>query len=92
MRRPLYFVAAIIAISSLAWLFASPGQAADFNVNKRHVSRSDCGPSGCRRHRITYGCPDRVSCYPLYGAYGPYGGAAYWGAYSYGYQSDSSYR
>ena len=90
MRRALYFVAAIIAISSFALLFASPGRAAELEVNKRHVSRSDCGPAGCRR--ITYGCPDRVSCYPLYGAYGPYGGAAYWGAYSYGYQSDSSYR
>ena len=28
------------------------------------------------------GCPDEVSCYSLYGAYGPYGGGAYWGAYS----------
>lgn len=27
-------------------------------------------------------CPDRYSCYPLYGAYGPYGGEAYWAAYS----------
>jgi hypothetical protein len=26
-----------------------------------------------------------LSCRPLYGAYGPYGGAAYWDAYSYGY-------
>ena len=91
MRRPLYFMAAIIAIFSVAWLSASPGQAADLNVHKRHVSGSDCGPYGCQKYRRIY-CPDRVSCYPLYGAYGPYGGAAYWGAYSYGYQSDSSYR
>ena len=28
------------------------------------------------------GCPDGYSCYPLYGAYGPYGGRAYWGAYT----------
>lgn len=83
MRQPLYFVAAILAISSFALLMASPGQAADLNVNKRHISRSDCGPYGCRSHRITYGCPDGLSCYPLYGAYGPYGGAAYWGTYSY---------
>jgi hypothetical protein len=85
MRRPLYFAAVIIAISPFALLFASSGQAADRDVNKRQISRSDCGPTGCRWRRITYGCPDRVSCYPLYGAYGPYGGAAYWGAYSYGY-------
>ena len=45
MRRPLYFIAAIIAISSVALLFASPGRAADLNVNKRHISGSDCGPS-----------------------------------------------
>lgn len=27
-------------------------------------------------------CPDGYSCYPLYGAYGPYGGTLYWGAYT----------
>ena len=41
-----------------------------------------CGLSGCRWYReCLRGCPDRISCYPLYGAYGPYGGVAYWGAY-----------
>ncbi|CAL80644.1 hypothetical protein BRADO7060 [Bradyrhizobium sp. ORS 278] len=35
--------------------------------------RTTCGGS----------CPDRFSCYPLYGAYGPYGGQGYWSAYSY---------
>lgn len=29
-----------------------------------------------------YWCPDRYSCSPLYGAYGPYGGQAYWRAYT----------
>ncbi len=29
-------------------------------------------------------CPDGYSCYPLYGAYGPYGGGAYWASYTYG--------
>ncbi len=28
-------------------------------------------------------CPDPYSCAPLYGAYGPYGGAAYWTRYTY---------
>ena len=28
-------------------------------------------------------CPDPYSCSPLYGAYGPYGGAAYWTRYTY---------
>lgn len=27
-------------------------------------------------------CPDGYSCYPLYGAYGPYGGTLFWGAYT----------
>lgn len=82
MRRPLFIAAMTIAIVSAALLFAKPGQAADLNVNNsRHISRSDCGPSGCRWHRVR--CPDRLSCYPLYGAYGPYGGVGYWSAYSY---------
>jgi hypothetical protein len=43
-----------------------------------------CGPSGCGLHSdCRRGCPDGISCFPLYGAYGPYGGLAYWGAYSY---------
>ena len=29
-------------------------------------------------------CPDRFSCSSLYGAYGPYGGGAYWTRYTYG--------
>jgi hypothetical protein len=42
-----------------------------------------CGPNGCRWYHVCLrGCPDALSCYPLYGAYGPYGGVAYWGAYS----------
>jgi hypothetical protein len=83
MRRALYFAATIIAMSCVALLFASRVQAADLNVNKRHISRSHYGPSYRHSYRRSYGCPDRLSCYPLYGAYGPYGGAAYWGAYSY---------
>jgi hypothetical protein len=42
-----------------------------------------CGPAGCNWHRVCRSfCPDGVSCYPLYGAYGPYGGVAYWGSYT----------
>ncbi|UFZ01805.1 hypothetical protein LQG66_21070 [Bradyrhizobium ontarionense] len=33
------------------------------------------------RHRH-WGCSDRYSCMALYGAYGPYGGPGYWGAYT----------
>jgi len=35
-----------------------------------------------RERRYYVGCPDGYSCYPLYGAYGPYGGKAYWAAYT----------
>jgi hypothetical protein len=42
-----------------------------------------CGPDGCVWHRSCHApCPDGYSCYPLYGAYGPYGGVAYWDAYT----------
>src|SRR5262245_28435743 len=42
-----------------------------------------CGPQGCAWKRVyPRACPDGVSCFSLYGAYGPYGGVAYWGAYT----------
>jgi hypothetical protein len=42
-----------------------------------------CGPGGCNWYHVcTRPCPDRYSCSPLYGAYGPYGGVGYWGAYT----------
>jgi hypothetical protein len=45
-----------------------------------------CSPAGCEWHRVCpRGCPDGVSCFPLYGAYGPWGGRGYWGSYSYPY-------
>ena len=43
-----------------------------------------CTPAGCEWRRACYrGCPDGISCYPLYGHYGPYGGRSYWSSYSY---------
>jgi hypothetical protein len=83
MRRPLLIAAITMATATVVLLFASPGQSADLKVSKHDVARSECGASGCRRSRIAYGCPDTLSCYSLYGAYGPYGGAAYWGTYSF---------
>jgi hypothetical protein len=87
MRQALYSTVAIVAIFSVGLLFSGQGQAADLNANKRHISRSHYGPSAYRHWYRR--CPDRVSCFPLYGAYGPYGGTAYWGTYSYGYDSYS---
>jgi hypothetical protein len=50
----------------------------------RHICLGPhCGPYGSCGVRCRIVCPDRYSCYPLYGAYGPYGGIAFWGAYSY---------
>jgi hypothetical protein len=37
----------------------------------------------CGWRRCWSRCPDRYSCAPLYGAYGPWGGQQYWAAYSY---------
>jgi hypothetical protein len=49
---------------------------------------------GCRPGWLCRGCASRRNCrptysdaylgYPLYGAYGPYGGSLYWGAYTAG--------
>jgi hypothetical protein len=86
MRRSLLIAAIAIAAASAPLMSAKPGQAADLAVNSRHVSRSDCGPSGCRWQHSR--CPDQLSCYPLYGAYGPYGGEGYWGAYAYAHGYD----
>src|SRR5262249_52496854 len=42
-----------------------------------------CGPLACGWRQVCrLRCPDRYSCAPLYGAYGPYSGAGYWGAYT----------
>jgi hypothetical protein len=42
-----------------------------------------CGPYTPCGVRCRIVCPDRYSCAPLYGAYGPFGGAGYWGAYTF---------
>jgi hypothetical protein len=49
-----------------------------------------CGLDGCewRRsywHRCLGGRDARYTCGSLYGAYGPWGGAGYWDAYTAGY-------
>jgi len=42
-----------------------------------------CRPDGCGwQHVCRRVCPGRYSCSPLYGAYGPFGGTAFWGAYT----------
>lgn len=39
-----------------------------------------CFPSAACRPRSV--CPPGTPCYSLYGAYGPYGGTRFWGAYT----------
>jgi hypothetical protein len=71
----------------LAWLLligvasTSAVPAADLRYARTHavVTGSSAGYGG----RHVY-CPDRYACSSLYGAYGPYGGGAYWTRYTYG--------
>ena len=42
-----------------------------------------CGPYTVCGVRCRVVCPDGYSCYPLYGAYGPYGGTRFWGSYTF---------
>ncbi len=42
-----------------------------------------CRADGCGWQKFCRsGCPTPYACASLYGAYGPYGGTAYWGAYT----------
>lgn len=71
-----------LALFLIAGLFfvpapSTPVHAADMGVERTRVVRHHYS-----RERVYLGCSDRYSCYPLYGAYGPYGGRAYWAAYS----------
>lgn len=73
-------------------------KAADADMPRARVSRTaaiksscptvwQCGPVGCFWRNVCVPptrCPDRYSCYPLYGAYPPFGGFVYGSAYSYG--------
>jgi hypothetical protein len=54
------------------------------NVFYRCQRIRTCDPRGCWVQRTCLrNCPDGISCHPLYGAYGPYGGVGYWGAYTF---------
>jgi hypothetical protein len=90
-------IAAIVSTLVMMAMVPAPAIAADVGIHTKRVVRSaapevlyspcgsvwKCGPSGCAWYRACWRrCPDRYSCSPLYGAYGPYGGVAYWSAYS----------
>jgi hypothetical protein len=77
---------ALVLIAGLLLLSArtTPLIAAEVAVTPSDVERSRAVRHHHRRaeRRHYIGCPDGYSCYPLYGAYGPYGGQAYWAAYT----------
>jgi hypothetical protein len=48
-------------------------------VDVCHIER--CGPRGCHRVNLCR-CPDHLTCYGLYDAYGPYGGRSFLSTYT----------
>jgi hypothetical protein len=62
-----------------AVLFSLSGAAFADGMKVKHHVRKVLSPTSVLRPA----CPDPYSCAPLYGAYGPYGGAAYWTRYTY---------
>ena len=68
----------------IAGLFLVPAPSTPVNAADMGVAPERVRPVRHYRHaerRPYLGCPDGYSCYPLYGAYGPYGGRSYWAAY-----------
>jgi hypothetical protein len=84
----------LVLAASFTFVFASFSasdvKAADARMSPGHASYGRycqdiwrVGPDGGKWYQVcTSPCPDGISCSPLYGAYGPYGGVRYWGAYS----------
>jgi hypothetical protein len=88
MRKIVLTIAAVFALVSSGSLM--PSAMADEAPVVRHSKRLHhiclgprCGPYAPCGARCRVVCPDGYSCYPLYGAYGPYGGTRFWGAYTY---------
>lgn len=75
----------------IAFGFSTNGRATELGVPRDRVAEAlphcdgtqPCRPVSCGPgYRCKPLCPDGYSCYPLYGGYGPYGGSAYWDAYT----------
>jgi hypothetical protein len=88
MRKIILAMAAVFALVSSGSL--TPDARADEAPLVRHSKKIRhtclgpyCGPYAPCGVRCRIVCPDPYYCYPLYGAYGPYGGMAFWGAYTY---------
>lgn len=82
---PSFLIGCLLVLSPFA--FSVQSKAAELAVPRARVAAvHNCpltGPCDCGwRHHCRPVCPDGYSCSPLYGAYGPYGGVAYWDAYT----------
>jgi hypothetical protein len=87
MRKVLVYAALMLGICGVSSVRAADAtmsketRATELPPNCQNLWR--CSPAGCDWHRVcSRPCPDGYSCAPLYGAYGPYGGTAYWGSYT----------
>ena len=88
MHKSILIVAAAFAFVS-SGCFAQVASADEAPViyhrkSVRHICHDfncgHCAPCGARCNAV---CSDRYIFHPLYGAYGPYGGVSYWGAYTF---------
>jgi len=69
-----------VVAATVAVLSSLPGDALADGISVKHYARKAVPKTSVMRPTS---CPDPYSCAPLYGAYGPYGGAAYWTRYTY---------
>jgi hypothetical protein len=67
------------AVAALAVFISMSGDASADGMKVKHSAGKAVASASVMRPA----CPDPYSCSPLYGAYGPYGGAAYWTRYTY---------
>jgi hypothetical protein len=65
----------------ITWAASTAADAAELYGGYRRIQPSTIQPH--REAAVGWGCPDRYSCYPLYGAYRmPYGTPGYWARYT----------
>jgi hypothetical protein len=74
-----------LAMSAALTIIGAPkegARAADYSAIRQYEkSRQACRGHHCVRRYSS--CPESPSyCYSLYGAYGPYGGTRFWGAFT----------
>jgi hypothetical protein len=70
-----------VAIAVITGAYLPAARAADLH---RPTLQRSVGHGGWHQRYGYVGCTTSYYCYPLYGAYGPYGGTSYWGAFTEG--------